>query len=216
MTRARRGFTFVELLIAGTMFAILMVAIAGHLRGDLMVWRRATTTVEQLQRLRVGLERFERDLSTLIVYEPTGQWPVKPEFSHDHLRAYLVRGIGTSGRVWYATYDVQGSQPAAWTRTFQTLAQAIANIPGTAETLLPDVAHVDVRYSMMAAGPAAPGGNASGGPVTWTSTWTDLAQSPRLIEFTVELGPSWKIPHTVRRVFAVPTGGLTPAQGGTP
>ena len=211
-----RGFTFVELLIAGVMFGILMAALSGHLRATLVAWRRATTTVEQLQRARIGLERFERDLATAFIYEPAGQWSPKPEFGGDHLRTYLVRGNGTSGKVWCVTYDLQSdSLHTALARTSQTIAQAAGNIPGAIDTVLTDVSRLQLRYGTMAtAGPGTPG--QVGGLITWTNSWTDVSQSPRLIEVTLELGSSWVIPHTVRHVVVVPSGSLTPAQPAGP
>ncbi len=74
--RARRaqrenGFTFVELLIAATIMSVLFVGLGSHLRGGILVWRRATATAETVQRERVGFDRMERDLANAFAYGAT-------------------------------------------------------------------------------------------------------------------------------------------------
>ena len=64
------------------------------------------------------------------------------------------------------------------------------------------------------AGPGVQG--QAGVPITWTSSWTDVSQSPKLIELTLELGNSWTIPRTVRRVVVVPSGSLIAAPAAGP
>ena len=110
---APSGFTFVELLIAATMISVLIVGLAAHLRGGIIVWQRATQTTEALQRQRVALGRLERELANAIVYDERdaaygsreGQLP-SPEFGAHDLRWFTVvpsgKGIST---VRFVTYE---------------------------------------------------------------------------------------------------------------
>ena len=212
------GLTFVELLIAGAIFAILLVGLSAHLRGDVAAWRRATTTVEQLQQVRVALDRWEADLAGGLVFEPGGIWMPQQAFDSTRMQWYVVRpgqaGPSAAGRVWFVTYELQpDGQGLALTRTSLTVAQAASTITTAPERLLRDVQSLTIRYGYVAGSEAPPGQPQT---ITWTNNWTDLTQTPRLIEVTLELGSHWAITRQFRQVFVIPSGSLTPAAGATP
>ncbi len=215
---SRQGLTFVELLIAGAIFAILLVGLSAHLRGNVMAWHRATTTVEQLQQVRVALERWEADLAGGLVFDPGGAWMPQQTFDSTRVQWYVVRpgqaGSSATGRVWFVTYELQpDGQGMALTRSSQTVAQAASTIAAVPERLLRDVQSLVIRY-----GSVASSAESAGQPqtITWTSSWTDLTQTPRLIEVTLELGSHWAITRQLRQVFVIPSGSLTPQVAGSP
>ena len=204
--RRRTAFTLVELLIAATMMAILMAGLSAHLRGGMMVWRRATHTSEALQRRRVGLEQLERDLANAMRYydqpggygEAVGQAP-PPRFEASLAGWYTVLG-GTDTRlpmVQYVRYecgDRDGAQ-GLW-RVTQTVGQARLQQDGTAELLIPGCAAMALRYASEAPPEQA-------GVLSWSSVWNDPEASlPRLIELTLHLADGAQI----TRLVTIPIG----------
>ena len=104
MTRSTRaGLTFVELLMAATIFAILAVGFSAHLRGGVLAWRRATSTLERLQEIRVVYDRLGSDLTNAIVFDPSGVWQPEMAFGTEAIPVESLQwelesttGIGTT------------------------------------------------------------------------------------------------------------------------
>ncbi len=199
----RRGFTFVELLIAATMISILFVGLSSHLRGGMTVWQQTTQRTAALQRERVAFERMERDLANAFVYDPTGRltdvpalaaganrlsWATIEPAGHDHpARARVVA---------YACGEQQG-RLGLW-RTTQSLSEARAKRLPTAEFLLPGCDELAVRYAYLPAG--------SSGALEWEGEWHKTADRlPALVEVSVRAGG-----HRSQRTLRVPVGVLEP------
>ncbi len=113
--RAQRanGFTFVELLIAATMMSVLFVGLSSHLRGGILVWRRATATADTVQRERVGFDRMERDLANAFAYGASENTPAVAFDEHDLAVVTLEPQSGQGNRVRVVTYrcgDAEGVQ----------------------------------------------------------------------------------------------------------
>jgi len=213
--RTAKGFTLVELLIAATMIAILFVGIAAHLRGGLTVWRRATDHGEAAQRMRVALDRLERDVVHAIVYDDRkerygadGLLPL-PGFGSGELRFFTqtVTRSGYPPSLRLVTYQCSPSSatPGLW-RTSQAIAEARGNIAPTPEAMLPECAELSLRYAFQLS-------ESSEAPsvMDWRPTWPDDPNEPlrlpRLVEVTIRSAAG----RLARRIIAVPVG-----QFGTP
>lgn len=61
--RATSGFTFIELLLAAAITAILLAGLTLHLRGGLLAWRRTITALEAMAHTRAQLERCAREVA---------------------------------------------------------------------------------------------------------------------------------------------------------
>jgi type II secretory pathway pseudopilin PulG len=207
------GFTFVELLIAATMMSILFVGLATHLRGGLSVWHHATETVDALQRQRVALDRFERDLANAIVYDDRetsygadeGELPW-PQFGQTKLGWFTV--LRTTKQhppaVRFVTYTCEqvGDTQGLW-RTSQSVGEARATRQPTPELLLPGCEGLSARYAYL---PSAGRLSTQAESIEWHDEWADSEKAlPRLVEVSIQLGSGGR----VTRVFAIPAGALT-------
>jgi len=205
------GFTLVELLIAATMMSVLFIGLGGHLRGGITVWRETTQRVDGLQRERVALDRFERDLANGIVYDAREEAystteegkPPPPQFTTSSLAWYSVFSATPLPAVKFVTYACESRDSVAgfW-RTSQSLSEARTHSEPVHELLLPDCEALKVRYAYLLPPDVAEA-------FEWRDQWLfeKELELPRLIEVTVRLASK----RTVTRVMAIPQGSLKPA-----
>ena len=206
------GFTLVELLLASTMMAVLVVGLSAHLRGGLTVWHRVTSTTESLQRQRVGLERLERDLANGMLYdgrpdvygEEIGEAP-PPQFTASSAAWYTAGPASASQLpavrfVRYACAARDGVQ-GMW-RLSQSIGQARAHAEPDAEMVIPGCESLALRYAVQAP-PDQPQA------WTWSAVWTEPERRlPRLVEVSIRLVDGRRL----TRLFTIPTGTIPPAQ----
>ncbi len=214
------GFTFVELLIAATMIAILIVGLASHLRGGIRVWQRATETTETIQRQRVALDQLERELAGAIVFDSRdtaygteeGRLPA-PAFGPHELRWFTVSPSATSGigSVRYVTYTCGSIDDTAglW-RTSQSVREArLPSTPATPELVLPGCLELTLHYAYLPSDSAK--------PLEWYPEWNDAYKElPRLISASFLISPETNRieedasahvqTRRVERIFSIPVG----------
>ena len=214
--RQARGLTFVELLMAATIFSILLVGVSGHLRGTVMAWRRATSTVEQLQQTRVALDRLGEDLANAFVFEATETWTPLALFAAGQLQFYTVRQGRTGAEgdrgVRFVTYALEPEDEAlSLVRTSRTAQEAAWDLPTPPQSLLRPIQSLSIRYAALM---EVEGGQETS-QLEWLTDWQDPTKLPKLVEVTVELGGSAAVPQRVRQVFVIPHGSLeSPAGAG--
>lgn len=217
MRRSRAGFTFVELLIAATMMAILFLGLGGQLRGGITVWQRTTSTAEALQRERVALERLERDLAHALVYDARddayGPPPKLPSaFAADEFQWFAAQPArpGRLGSVRFVSYrcgELQGTS-GLWRMSRSIGSIRAESEPPEAELLLPDCETLAVRYAFLPQDTA----NATA-PLEWYPVWSSRERLPRLVEVSL----ARKAGGSITRVLSVPSGVLEPYEpAGTP
>ncbi len=209
----RNGFTLVELLIAATMISILCVGLGAHLRGGIAVWQHVTTVSEALQRERVAMSRLEHDLANAVLYETReekygpepGKLPVRPFKLSSGEVAWFT--IAPSGRgqpaklrlVRYVCGEIDG------TKGLWRLSQSAGEARGRREVsskllLMRDCSGLSIRYAYL------PAEADSGEELQWDSSWENLDQLPRLVEWQI----SRTSEHSTERVFGIPAGVLKP------
>lgn len=77
MRRLRiQGFTFIELMIAVSIFAVVSVAIYATFNSGLSAWKKAEQSQNICQDVRLALEKMALDLENAVIYSPD------PEFSN--------------------------------------------------------------------------------------------------------------------------------------
>ncbi|MBI3312402.1 MAG: hypothetical protein HYZ88_02635 [Candidatus Omnitrophica bacterium] len=197
------GLTFVELLMASTMFALLMVGLSTHLRGGMLAWRRATTTVEELQRRRVALDRLARDAANAVVIDERADAKPPIVFKADALEFFtLGQTPGLSQgerRVWFVTYAIeQDGQTGTLRRSARTIQEAQASLSVPSAPLLPNVERLSIRYGYR---------STQGTPhLVWRDVWDDHVKLPNLMEITIAMKTATSLPSQLRRTIMIPSG----------
>ena len=195
----KRGFTFVELLIAATMMSVLFVGLGSHLRGGIIVWRRATSTTETLQRQRVALQRLEQDLANTFEYGAPDGVPALVFGSQDLQVTTLGPqfGYGYLARVVaYQCGEAEGRHGLL--RRSQSLGEARAGLAPTPQVLLPACEQMSVRYAYAS--------SAGAGPLEWRDQWLFPDEVPRHLEVSLRVSPG----RQLQRVVTIPIGVLKP------
>lgn len=126
-----RGFTLLELVIALSIVAALLVILVGGLRVGLAAWRQGEDRAEVHQHLRSLAELLSRSLAGTFPYQmppPSGGKPV-------------VQFQGEEGRLSFVTFSPPFPLPAPIAFTAVTLAHEGGERPGLAvrEKALPNV-----------------------------------------------------------------------------
>jgi type II secretory pathway component PulJ len=213
----RSGLTFVELLMAATMFSILMVGFSAHLQGGVVAWRRVSQATERLQRVQVTLELLERDVANAFDFDPSGSIEPRIAFEQHRLAFFTVRptqaGDPTT-QAWFITYFLEGKQLK---RAQQTLSEARAETldvparyPGVQAVVLEPLSSFSIHYGYQ---PSAPDQR----EVVWQSAWdAETNRLPRLIEVTLEIEEDSGSTGALRRIFVMPSGTLPPQPAGSP
>jgi hypothetical protein len=174
-----------------------------------LAWRRATTTLEHVQAVRVAMDQLARDLTNTVNFDSSGVWLPAALFGTDTLRVYSVQPSwhdGQQAHVVYVTYELgAGTDASTLTRSVQSTQEAAADLPATSRALLTGVASWRLRYGYANEATIRTPGDA----IIWRDEWDhETPTLPHLIEVTVE----WAEPvagHTaIRRVVWVPQGRL--------
>lgn len=69
MKKSRSGFTFVELIVAITIFSVIAVSIYSTFMAGMRVWSRANPVIEANQGMRVFFDTFSRDAKNAFRFE---------------------------------------------------------------------------------------------------------------------------------------------------
>lgn len=202
----RRGFTFIELMIAGTMIAVLFVGLAAHLRGGITVWRETTRRIEQMQQEQDALERLARDLAQGVRYYTDnaryGQEGLPaPQWSADSARWYAI-DAQTGLRLF--SYACTMVDEEAWlVRTTETLETLRAPAPvgePPVERLLPGCVTLALRYAYL------PPPGAASATLDWQAVWPDNPAEPWQLPRLVEVKLTLKDGRQLQRLVAIPQG----------
>jgi hypothetical protein len=189
----------VELVLAATIVAILMVGLGVHLRGAMMVWRRTTDTLERLQRERVALERIGRDLANAFVYDGSDHARVQHAFGAREAKwitmtSSTAKGPAVRSVAYRCATAERGTQLL---RSEQTPREASTGVGDVSESvLLPGCEGLAFRYAFLP--------EEGGVDLLWQEQWPYLNELPRLIEVTITSARG----RALRVVFANPSGSL--------
>lgn len=226
----RRGLTFVELLIAVTMVAILFTGLAVHLRGGMAVWERVTRSTDMRQRERASLNRLQRDLANAFVFDDRPQSYVPGDtslspavFSSDSVAFYAApaREALFQTPVQFLTYwcGARGDQSGLWRQRW-TVNESRAKRGAEPELILPECGRLQFSYAYLRSNEAA----LAAQPLDWQSSWQESPASlPRLIQLEIELkekirnrGEEATTTRSLKRLLLVPAGVLRAPQQAQP
>ena len=218
----RGGLTFVELLLAVTMVAILFVGLGTHLRGGIVVWQRVTQSTQARQGVRMAIERMNRDLTGAFIfddhpeaYATQTEWALAPaELNNDSIAVYTA-----ASRQWDEPSSVRrvsywcgrvGEQTGLW-RSSWSVAQVRAKKGPDPELILADCEGLSLKYAYLRSDDP----DRQSEPVEWHTAWQETPKFlPRLIDVTLTVAgrPSPQGSAAARRtletIMMVPVGVL--------
>ena len=203
--RARAGLTFVELLMAATLFAILTAGVSLHLRAGLVAWRRATTKTEALQAARITWDRMDTDLRSACTFSTTTQPSLMPQnvFGSDSLafctRRSTLPDDAVPSRTAFVTYHVTDHHFVVVTQTLREARADPGTYPGTSTVLLEAIDGLSVEYGIWLEGDGS-------GQIEWTSTWKPEDGIPRLVRVTLTPPATVGTPPALSHIFVLPVG----------
>ncbi len=194
----RRGLTFVELLVAVTIAALLMTGLAAHLQGGIAAWRRAHAGIEELERWQTMRDRLTLDAANAVPVEPSPDTP-PTVWQDDVLQFYTAQ---PASGVWLVRYEIERlPEGPVLVRRAATLQDVRAGTPLRTQRLLPGVTALAARYGCADAGERR---------IIWQQRWDVAGRWPALIDLTVERMRARPLHHRV-----VVPGGLFDVCGGT-
>ncbi|MFA6321274.1 MAG: prepilin-type N-terminal cleavage/methylation domain-containing protein [Candidatus Omnitrophota bacterium] len=82
--RRNPGFTFIELIIAVTIFSIIAVSIYSTFNAGIKVWLKTSPMIEANQSLRVFFNTISLDLKNAVAYYGKEQTLIKPGFGQSY------------------------------------------------------------------------------------------------------------------------------------
>lgn len=203
--RLCKGLTFVELLMAMTVFATLLVGLSSHVRGSVVAWRRVTSTTERLQRVRVALDWLTADVTNAFVFDPSQTWQPGHQFASDRFSCYTIQpssaAQGADGnQVLVVSYTVEPSaSPTVLTRTVRSVREAADGLPGQSHPLLDQVEAFALRYGVW---------DQTTNRLVWIDRWDDQGQVPGFVRVALTMKGS--AGAAAVRTILIPTGSLSP------
>ncbi|MDD3906286.1 MAG: type II secretion system protein GspJ [Candidatus Omnitrophica bacterium] len=82
--RHNRAFTFIELIIAVTIFAVIAVSIYSTFNAGIRVWLKTSPMIEENQSLRIFFGTVAADLKNAVAYYPKSETLAKPVFGAEY------------------------------------------------------------------------------------------------------------------------------------
>ncbi|MBN2097661.1 MAG: prepilin-type N-terminal cleavage/methylation domain-containing protein [Candidatus Omnitrophica bacterium] len=120
------GLTFVELMLAASIFAVLAVAVYSAFSTGISAWRSAQQAQNLLQDLRLSLDQISRDLENAVLYYPEEEGKINFVGEPNSISFYSLVDNFRSQLVYpelkKITYSLDGEVLKRWE---QSLAQAL-------------------------------------------------------------------------------------------
>jgi len=185
---SRRAFTLVELLVATTVIAIIMLGVHRGFSAALACWHRAETHMEAADRARDFVANLERELRSAVVLplpEEERSFAATPE----RLAFFTTAGLGDRSvtpalAVTKVTYEIQKGQDTGEDRRQFTVVRKRQFFSGSfavseeaQSEVLSGVGGLEVLYLV---------GDASMDSAEWQSEWASN-EPPSAVRVTLEL-----------------------------
>lgn len=201
MTRRQRGFTLMEVVIALTIVATLLVIMFSGLRVGLAAWQRGDERAQALERTRGITQVITRALGAAYPYQASGTRNERPRLLFE----------GEPWRVAFVTAapPFPAADPVAFTAI--TLAQTAGHLPGLAVTqkILPNEKPFDAGLEPLVVDGAVTGvrfrylKESTG---EWTARWDAAREKalPLAVEVTLTVLQAGRAVEQPPQVVSVP------------
>jgi type II secretion system protein J len=191
-----RGFTFIELIIAVSIFAVVAVAIYSTFGSGISAWKKAQAAQKLYQEIRLGLGKMTLDLENAAFYSQKDGF-ANFEGKKDMLSFYsLVENLQAEPAhraLHKITYSLEEPDLK---RLEQSFAQSVQEAPeGEPEVLASGIKRLNLLYCYQQEGEP---------PYKWKDSWNDLQAIPQGIKIELVLSESDDLVFT-KFVF-IPTG----------
>lgn len=199
----RCGLTFVELMLATSIFAVVAVAIYVTFGTGISTWRRAQQAQQLYQDLRFALDKIAQDLSNAAVYLPTENF-TNFQGENNEVSFYSLvetfRPAPQYQRLYKITYQLDEQA-----RILLRLAQAYPESDSEIQPAQPEVAPEKIArqisklnfYYCYADNTAEPNS------YKWLDNWNAAQDIPLGVKIELELVDS---PLVVSKYVFIPTG----------
>jgi prepilin-type N-terminal cleavage/methylation domain-containing protein len=182
----KAGFTYMELMIAMTIFSIMAVSVYSVLRAGIKIWSRSSAIIEKDQALRVFFNTIAADLKNGVAYDASG---INFEGRPDGLSVMTLASSGVSAGPMSASlakvsyyFDAKDKKVK---RIVATKDDGFVQMTGKAEEMLSlaDGERVSFRYYS--------GSSVTDQSIIWKDRWDGSAKMPPGI--SVKVGEFEKI-----------------------
>ena len=176
----RRGFTLLELLVAGALIAVAATVVAGAFAAGFRVWQRASQQGGGYEDAIIALELIQKDIRNT---EPFRLIPFKGSDSDIEIPS-IIAGPGPNGN---GTRDQPGSIRYVFSATSRRLERVkkMVIVPGgeqeSREQILDNVESVRFSYA-----DCGPDGKSA---VTWSGAWPAGTNTPVAVKVQVKVPP---------------------------
>jgi len=190
------GFTFVELLIALTIFAIVASGIYATLHTGFKIWSRGNVYISRNQSMRVFFDVLSSELVNAILYEPIGHTYLSGEVSFP-----AIIDVSTGNLIETELVSISylfNSGEGVITRRCATLENGFDHAEAEEYILLDDVESCHFSYCLEPA--------AEGEEYEWSEDW-DEEYLPRAIKINLVMrGNQGQEKEQFEKVIFLPQG----------
>ncbi|MFA5146427.1 MAG: prepilin-type N-terminal cleavage/methylation domain-containing protein [Candidatus Omnitrophota bacterium] len=177
----KKAFTFIELIIAVTIFSIIAVSIYSTFRAGIRVWLRANPVIEESQANRVFFETVARDLKRAFIYTyPDGA--VKFDASADRVSFMTMVDVASAGALPHEEYArvTYSLNPEEMTieRAVAGRGEGFDELYARRTVLLNGIRKEEFGFAYCYKGPSADQ------PYEWKAAWEDSNKVPRGVKIT--------------------------------
>lgn len=201
------GFTFIELMLAASIFAIVAVAIYSTFGAGISAWKKAQKAQDLYQDIRLGLDKMASDLENAVKYYPKDSEFSNFEGKEDLISFYslvdVYQTIPAHPELRKITYSLDESTPILQ-RLEQTFAESVQETEEQeSEEIAAKVSSLKLSYCYEDKD-AEP-------PYKWKHTWDFAQKIPWGVKIELELDAEEELVFT-KYVF-IPTGEKGPGEG---
>ena len=192
---SQAAFTFVELMIAITIFAIVALVIYSSFNASIKVWRRGEESTAINQNLRIALDDFAKELTNALSYTKDDDPEIYFEGKVDSIRFPVYLSLEKGGQFGIVTYRKEISSEKEEI-SLKREEKIFGQTPPEPEILIDKIDEVKFLYVFDTGDPD--------NPYEWRESWETKSKIPRGVKLTLRLQNG----ISFTKIVFIPTGEL--------